>query len=193
MRLFVVGATGRTGGLVVQQALERGHEVTAFTRRPEAVGLSHPQLHVARGDGLNVADPSQVVGPRRRPVDRGRTGSPAHDARRAGCAESGDGHVRGRCRQARGDEQPCAGGDQAEGRPAARTSSAASRICGCPQYGGGSAGFRAGLADRASESACRRAGSGISGADAGWPGFRRRAQRAEPGRSGGHSPGRCGR
>ncbi|ALN15329.1 NAD(P)-dependent oxidoreductase [Acidipropionibacterium acidipropionici] len=62
MRLFVVGATGRTGGLVVQQALERGHEVTAFTRRPEAVGLSHPQLHVARGDGLNVADLSQVVG-----------------------------------------------------------------------------------------------------------------------------------
>ena len=36
MKLFVIGATGRTGGEVVQQALARGHMVTAFvafTRR----------------------------------------------------------------------------------------------------------------------------------------------------------------
>lgn len=62
MRLFVVGATGRTGSLAVQQALERGHEVTAFTRRPEAVAFSHPQLRLARGDGLVPDDLSQVAG-----------------------------------------------------------------------------------------------------------------------------------
>jgi putative NADH-flavin reductase len=61
MKLFVVGSTGRTGGLVVRQALERGHEVTAFTRRPEAVGLEHPRLRVAKGDALVPADLAQLA------------------------------------------------------------------------------------------------------------------------------------
>ncbi|HEY9390655.1 MAG TPA: NAD(P)-binding oxidoreductase [Mycobacteriales bacterium] len=62
MRLFVVGATGRTGSLVVRQALECGHRVTAFTRRPETVALNHPHLQVARGDGLTLGDHSRVGG-----------------------------------------------------------------------------------------------------------------------------------
>ena len=32
MRLFILGATGRTGGALVEQALTRGHEVTTFGR-----------------------------------------------------------------------------------------------------------------------------------------------------------------
>lgn len=62
MRLFVVGSTGRTGRLVVQQALERGHSVTAFTRRPEALGITHSRLRVAPGDGFSLADLSQLAG-----------------------------------------------------------------------------------------------------------------------------------
>lgn len=62
MKLFVVGATGRTGALVVEQALERGHEVTAFTRRPDAVSSTHPHLRVAQGDGLVAADVAQLAG-----------------------------------------------------------------------------------------------------------------------------------
>lgn len=62
MRLFVVGATGRTGSLVVAQALGRGHQVTAFTRRPDAVEVGHPHLRVARGDGLSLNDLAQVAG-----------------------------------------------------------------------------------------------------------------------------------
>lgn len=62
MKLFVVGATGRTGALVVQQALERGHEVTAFTRRPAAVSIAHPHLRVAQGDGLVASDVAQLAG-----------------------------------------------------------------------------------------------------------------------------------
>ncbi len=34
MRLFVLGATGRTGGHVLDLALAHGHEVTAFARSP---------------------------------------------------------------------------------------------------------------------------------------------------------------
>ncbi|HEY8471783.1 MAG TPA: NAD(P)H-binding protein [Natronosporangium sp.] len=62
MKLFVVGSAGRTGRLVVQQALARGYEVTAFTRRPQAIEVSHPQLRVAHGDGLVLGDLSQVAG-----------------------------------------------------------------------------------------------------------------------------------
>lgn len=37
MRIAVIGATGRTGREFVDQALDAGHEITAFVRRPEAV------------------------------------------------------------------------------------------------------------------------------------------------------------
>ena len=36
MRLFVLGATGKTGGALVAQALARGHSVTSFGRSPYA-------------------------------------------------------------------------------------------------------------------------------------------------------------
>jgi putative NADH-flavin reductase len=35
-KLFVIGATGRTGLEIVQQALARGHHVAAFVRSPES-------------------------------------------------------------------------------------------------------------------------------------------------------------
>jgi putative NADH-flavin reductase len=57
MDIVVVGATGRTGQLVVQRALAEGHWVTAFTRRPELVPAGHDRLAVVRGD---VTDPGAV-------------------------------------------------------------------------------------------------------------------------------------
>jgi putative NADH-flavin reductase len=50
MKLFVIGATGGTGREIVQQALERGHHVTAFVRSPETVTLRHERLSVLKGD-----------------------------------------------------------------------------------------------------------------------------------------------
>lgn len=61
LRLLVMGSTGRTGLLVVERALARGHEVTAFTRRPEALAITHPALRVVRGDGLRAADVDKAV------------------------------------------------------------------------------------------------------------------------------------
>jgi uncharacterized protein YbjT (DUF2867 family) len=37
VRLVILGATGGTGRLLVEGALERGHEVVAYVRRPEAL------------------------------------------------------------------------------------------------------------------------------------------------------------
>lgn len=51
MKIVVVGASGRTGRLIVAGALQRGHEVTAFARTPEALGDLAPRCaRVVRGD-----------------------------------------------------------------------------------------------------------------------------------------------
>jgi putative NADH-flavin reductase len=57
MKLFVIGATGRTGEEIVQQALARGHHVTAFVRSPKTVTSRHKGVGVLKG---NVTDESQL-------------------------------------------------------------------------------------------------------------------------------------
>lgn len=53
MKLFVIGASGRTGSEIVRQALERGHSVTAFTRSPEGVTLKSDRLAVRKGNAMD--------------------------------------------------------------------------------------------------------------------------------------------
>jgi putative NADH-flavin reductase len=50
MRLFLLGASGKTGRHVTELALARGHSVTAFVRSPGKMGQRHPLLSVVRGD-----------------------------------------------------------------------------------------------------------------------------------------------
>jgi len=57
MKLTVIGATGRTGRHVVAEALRRGHKVTAFTRRPDALTDRSRLAGVVVGDGR---DPKAV-------------------------------------------------------------------------------------------------------------------------------------
>ncbi len=49
MKLFVLGATGRTGSELLSLALSRGHEVTAFVRSPNKLS-PNGSLSVVRGD-----------------------------------------------------------------------------------------------------------------------------------------------
>ena len=58
MNLVVLGATGRTGRLVVEQALAAGHTVTALVRSPEKLAVRNPNLHVVVGQ---ATDPSAVA------------------------------------------------------------------------------------------------------------------------------------
>ena len=53
MKLFVMGATGRTGQEVVQQALARDHHVTAFVRSPENIRLKNERLTVLKGNAMD--------------------------------------------------------------------------------------------------------------------------------------------
>jgi len=57
MKLFVIGATGQTGREIVQQALARGHQVTAFVRSPEGITSRNGRLTVRKG---NAMDESQL-------------------------------------------------------------------------------------------------------------------------------------
>ena len=52
MKIAIFGASGRTGILTVYQALEKGHEVTAFARTPSSVTITHKNLRIIRGDIL---------------------------------------------------------------------------------------------------------------------------------------------
>jgi uncharacterized protein YbjT (DUF2867 family) len=61
MKLAVFGATGLTGGLVVSQALEDGHEVTALVRDPRRVSLNHPRLTVIGGNPLSSSDVERCI------------------------------------------------------------------------------------------------------------------------------------
>ncbi len=63
MKLFILGATGHTGIQVIDLALARAHEVTAFVRSPEKIKRRHPSLRVLRGDPHNVDElASALVG-----------------------------------------------------------------------------------------------------------------------------------
>lgn len=55
LRVLVIGATGGTGRQLVRQALDLGHEVTAFVRKPAKLKIEHPNLRVVKGNVLDYA------------------------------------------------------------------------------------------------------------------------------------------
>jgi uncharacterized protein YbjT (DUF2867 family) len=66
MRIAVFGATGRTGVPLVEQALDRGHEVVAFVRTPERLPVVDDALHVvdamrANGPGFTAIAWAEVA------------------------------------------------------------------------------------------------------------------------------------
>lgn len=67
MQILLLGATGRTGSLVLQEALQRSHNVTALVRDPSALAnLPAAQHHksnltLIRGSPLNPSDVATAV------------------------------------------------------------------------------------------------------------------------------------
>jgi putative NADH-flavin reductase len=61
MRLLVLGATGGTGLHIVDQAVERGHAVTAFVRSPDALKRFGDRTTVIRGNLLNSFELHRVM------------------------------------------------------------------------------------------------------------------------------------
>jgi putative NADH-flavin reductase len=55
LRVLIIGATGGTGRQLVQQALDQGHQVTAFVRKPKKLKMEHANLRIVQGDVLDYA------------------------------------------------------------------------------------------------------------------------------------------
>ncbi len=61
MRILVPGATGSVGQQVVEQALERGHEVVAISRNPETLTIENPALTKVSANILNAPDVAPLL------------------------------------------------------------------------------------------------------------------------------------
>ena len=61
MKIAVLGATGRAGRLIVEEALARGWEVRALARDPAKVTTKHERLAVVKGEATNAADVAEVA------------------------------------------------------------------------------------------------------------------------------------
>ena len=56
MKLFILGATGGTGRHLIQQALSRGHQITALVRSPQKITRRDPKLTILTGNPLNASE-----------------------------------------------------------------------------------------------------------------------------------------
>jgi uncharacterized protein YbjT (DUF2867 family) len=61
MNITILGASGKTGIELVNQALAAGHQVTAFVRSPEALPVTTPALTVVAGDARETADLAKAL------------------------------------------------------------------------------------------------------------------------------------
>ena len=61
MKIVVFGASSRTGRLIVEGALTRGHHVTAFVRAPDELGALRDRVQIVRGDVLDGGAVSDAV------------------------------------------------------------------------------------------------------------------------------------
>lgn len=66
MQLLIIGGSGRTGKLIIEQSLERGHKITALLRDPTSFDINNPNLTITTGTPLNELD-----------IERAMTSSPS--------------------------------------------------------------------------------------------------------------------
>lgn len=61
MKVAIIGASGFIGSAILNEALNRGHEVTAIVRNPEKITVQHPHLTVKKGDVTNETEVAALV------------------------------------------------------------------------------------------------------------------------------------
>jgi len=59
--IALFGPTGGTGRAVIQQALERGHQITALIRTPEKLEIRHERLQLIQGDVMHLEEVRKTV------------------------------------------------------------------------------------------------------------------------------------
>ena len=61
MNLLVLGATGATGALLIEQAVVAGNNVTALVRSPDKVSTKHSNLKIITGQATKAADVTSAM------------------------------------------------------------------------------------------------------------------------------------
>ena len=61
MKIIIFGASGKTGKLLVEQALSDNHRVTAFVRNPSNLNISNPNLVIVQGDATDASDVKKAI------------------------------------------------------------------------------------------------------------------------------------
>ncbi|MDX1435692.1 MAG: NAD(P)H-binding protein [Anaerolineales bacterium] len=54
MRLAIFGATGKTGQILIDKAIDAGHQVTALARTPSELSIQNAPLKVVEGDAMDL-------------------------------------------------------------------------------------------------------------------------------------------
>jgi len=61
MKIVIFGASGKTGTLLTDQALTKGHQVTVYVRRPGSVVQQHPNLKFVTGKLNDTAKLKEAI------------------------------------------------------------------------------------------------------------------------------------
>ena len=61
MKVLIIGATGATGRVLMREALEQGHEVTALARNPSALAPEDHRPRVLQGNALDASQVEAAV------------------------------------------------------------------------------------------------------------------------------------
>lgn len=61
LKIIVYGASGRVGSRVVEEALNRGHSITAVSRDPGRITRQHENLNAVKGDVLDAKSVGALV------------------------------------------------------------------------------------------------------------------------------------
>jgi putative NADH-flavin reductase len=61
VKVLIIGATGATGRVLMREALEQGHEVTALARNPSALAPEDHRPRVLQGNALDASEVEAAV------------------------------------------------------------------------------------------------------------------------------------
>jgi putative NADH-flavin reductase len=59
--IVIYGASGRVGSIIVNEALERGHDVIGVSRNPESLKNDHPRFSAVAGDATKLDSMLDVI------------------------------------------------------------------------------------------------------------------------------------
>ena len=61
MKILVLGATGRTGKLILEEALNKDYEVNCLVRKPKKIKKNHKNLKILKGSPEQISDLENAI------------------------------------------------------------------------------------------------------------------------------------